>query len=156
MSESLRHARSSVSTRKSRLLFSVAARSIAICLIATTGCSDSREEPSDQNPKGPAILGSVVDVTPTLLALMGLPLGDDMDGRVLSSVVDEGFLSRRPLRSVATHDTEALRATRAALSPGAPGQNERLEQLRSLGYLDDLDDPEDDREKPPEPGLEPK
>lgn len=103
-----------------------------------------------------SILGSVVDVTPTLLALMGLPLGDDMDGRVLSSVVDEGFLSRRPQRSVATHDTEAWRATRAALGPGAPGQSERLEQLRSLGYLDDLDDPEDDREKPPEPGLEPK
>ncbi len=106
-----------------------------------------------------AILGSVVDVTPTLLALMGLPLGDDMDGRVLSAVVDEDFLSRRPQRSVATHDSEAWRAARAAASRSAPGQHERLEQLRSLGYLEapleaPLEDPENHREKPPEPGLE--
>jgi hypothetical protein len=80
-------------------------------------------------------LGSVLDVTPTLLHLLGLPLGDDMDGGVMQGL----GLPARPLRgaaSVPTHDTPEWLAARASRMREALGEQERLEQLRSLGYID--------------------
>ena len=31
-------------------------------------------------------VGSVLDVTPTILAMLGIPAGEDMEGRVMSDV----------------------------------------------------------------------
>jgi hypothetical protein len=85
-------------------------------------------------------LGSVVDVTPTLLALMGLPLNENINGRVLTHVLDEEALTRRQQHTVLTHDTEDWRVAREEERRAAPGQNERLEQLRLLGYIEDTKD----------------
>lgn len=77
---------------------------------------------------------SVEDVTPTLLALRGVPVGADMSGRVLSEAIEPGFLAAHPLRTVASH----ARADRAAAgAPVASDADELLEaRLRALGYLE--------------------
>ena len=41
---------------------------------------------------------SVCDLAPTILALFGLPVGDDMDGSVIESALTESFLQRSPTR----------------------------------------------------------
>jgi hypothetical protein len=77
---------------------------------------------------------SVEDLTPTLLALRGVPVGADMSGRALREAIDPAFLAAHPLRSVASH----VRAERAAAgAPVASDADELLEgRLRALGYLE--------------------
>ena len=71
---------------------------------------------------------SVNDVAPTILAWLGLPLGEDMDGRVAS------FLEpAQPVTTIATHDTSEIERVGLALSGS---EEEILDQLRALGYID--------------------
>jgi predicted AlkP superfamily phosphohydrolase/phosphomutase len=68
----------------------------------------------------------VLDVTPTVLAWWGLPVGEDMDGTVR-------FLPLRGVRTIPTHDVAPV--ARAPL--GASGVEETvLQQLRELGYVE--------------------
>lgn len=83
-------------------------------------------------------VGAIVDIAPTLLALTGVPVGLDMDGRVLDSVLSSLPGSTRP-PAVATHDTKEWLASHSAkprqgVVPDT-GEAERLEQLRALGYI---------------------
>lgn len=82
-------------------------------------------------------LGGVADVCPTLLALLGLPAGEDMAGRVLTGLLDPELLERGLPAPVPTHDDPAWVARRARLAELNVENVERLEQLRSLGYLGD-------------------
>ena len=86
-------------------------------------------------------LGSIMDITPTLLALMGLPIGRDMDDMVAEALIDRKFLDRFPPLYQDTHDdpawlAERTRATRESDPLAVPDSRERLEQLRALGYLE--------------------
>lgn len=88
---------------------------------------------------GPVLAGatanaSLFDLTPTILALMGLPVPEDLPGRVLTEILDPSFLERYPVRSLPTYerliDRDALRAA-------AEGENDEstMEMLKSLGYI---------------------
>jgi predicted AlkP superfamily phosphohydrolase/phosphomutase len=46
----------------------------------------------------------VQDLTPTLLTLCGLPVGEDMDGASIEEAMTPGFLRRHPLRRIPTHE----------------------------------------------------
>jgi hypothetical protein len=81
-------------------------------------------------------IGSVMDVTPTLLALAGLPVGEDMDGSVLTSVIARDFLDRFPPRYIPTHDLPGWRNRLFDLERDPDEEKDRLEELRSLGYID--------------------
>jgi predicted AlkP superfamily pyrophosphatase or phosphodiesterase len=77
---------------------------------------------------------SVNDITPTILAWWGLPVGRDMDG------VPASFLGLPPeaVASVATYDGKPVER----IGDGPSGAEEALfEQLRSLGYLEQDDSP---------------
>lgn len=77
---------------------------------------------------------SVLDVTPTILTLFDLPVGEDMDGRVLT----QAFVREPELRTIASWDE----------APGADGSHpphtrvdpvaahEALEQMIALGYIE--------------------
>ena len=86
-------------------------------------------------PRGGTIgLAEIVDVTPTVLHLLGQAVGKDMDGRVLP-VVEEVVRERgREVLFVATHED----GTRpAGNEPLASGQDTAIaERLRALGYID--------------------
>jgi hypothetical protein len=81
-------------------------------------------------------IGSILDVTPTILALLGMPVGRDMDGDAAQSFLSPELLERSPVRYVPAQ-TEAswfARRPKPAVAAGTVDV-ERIEQLRALGYL---------------------
>jgi len=83
---------------------------------------------------GLALQGAdIYDLFPTVLYLLGLPVPEDVSGKVLLDALDPGFVRRHPVRRVPAY---------AGLSPRLPGasrsgsMNEReIDKLRSLGYI---------------------
>jgi len=47
---------------------------------------------------------SVVDVTPTILYFLGLPLGRDMDGYAKTDLFERSFTDERPITFIPTYD----------------------------------------------------
>lgn len=80
-------------------------------------------------------VGHAFDMLPTLLALQGVPLGEDFVGKPMTAVIDPEFLKQVPLRSVRSHDDKAWDEARRTRIKEAADRAERLEQLRSLGYI---------------------
>ena len=78
---------------------------------------------------------TVVDITPTLLAMLRVPLGEDMDGRVVEKIFREEFDITSQPAALATHDTPEFFAAQAQARLPDPGEQERLNQLRNLGYI---------------------
>jgi predicted AlkP superfamily phosphohydrolase/phosphomutase len=74
----------------------------------------------------------IFDITPTILALYGLPVGLDMQGRPLTQAIDEEFLARHPVRYVDTYETGERKLPRAIVSKA---DQEIKERLRALGYI---------------------
>ena len=48
--------------------------------------------------------GSIVDVTPTVLYFLGLPVGRDMDGYARPDLFKPAFTTGRPIAFVPTHN----------------------------------------------------
>ncbi len=91
---------------------------------------------------GVAIQGaSVLDLAPTVLALLGLPVAEDMDGRPITEAMTESFLEANPVKTVETYEIEGKKPyDLAGDTPGEEtGESEvdedMLEKLRALGYL---------------------
>ncbi len=76
---------------------------------------------------------SVLDITPTLLYLMNLPVGNDMQGRILREAIDPNLLRAKPARIIPTYETGKGRTPQAVSKSSADA--ELLDQLRSLGYI---------------------
>ena len=74
---------------------------------------------------------SVLDLTPTLLYLYDLPVGEDMDGRVMKDVFREGFTASTSPGTIASYETG--RRTRSSLTSSSADELIK-DQLRSLGY----------------------
>jgi len=79
-------------------------------------------------------IGSVLDITPTLLALTGLPLDRSMDGSVLRDVLDPTFLRSHRPSFVKSYTEDGWRVA-GGDAEGDPDLRKRIEQLRALGYL---------------------
>jgi predicted AlkP superfamily phosphohydrolase/phosphomutase len=75
---------------------------------------------------------TLLDVTPTLLYLLNVPIGRDMDGKVLFHAFYPEFVKRYPPTLVASHDKGERQKGEAATSDM---DEEILEDLRSLGYI---------------------
>jgi arylsulfatase A-like enzyme len=77
---------------------------------------------------GTITTASVRDVTPTILALFGLPIGHDMDGKVLTEAFD---LENVPVSYIDTYDIKNRQRGRVE-----PSQMDEAiqERLRALGY----------------------
>jgi len=54
--------------------------------------------------RGRRTRGSVVDVTPTILYFLGLPIGRDMDGYAHTDLFQPSFTSERPITFIPTYD----------------------------------------------------
>ena len=74
----------------------------------------------------------LVDVLPTILVLMDLPLAATLEGRPLVGALDEAFLRAHPIRQVPDYGPAAV--------PEGPDVSDLddnvLERLRSLGYIE--------------------
>jgi hypothetical protein len=79
---------------------------------------------------------SVLDVFPTILYLVGMPVAQDMDGGVLWDGIDPEYRQRVPVQMTDTYETERYRYNPfpgAAASPAA--DQKQMDRLRSLGYV---------------------
>lgn len=66
---------------------------------------------------------SVLDVTPTILHVLGLPVADDMRGRALISLFASGPLGKKPMQKIPTY--EAKPQTEVPFAEGWPPRKER-------------------------------
>lgn len=77
----------------------------------------------------------ILDLYPTMLYLLGLPVPEDAAGKVLLDALDPEFVRRHPVRTIPTYEVlgpaEGLPGGRRE-----SGQDQReLEKLRALGYI---------------------
>ena len=75
----------------------------------------------------------IYDIVPTVLALLGLPVAEDMDGKVATQFVEDWFWKRHPISRVPSYQWESQ-------APVAGEEieldEETKEHLRALGYLE--------------------
>jgi predicted AlkP superfamily phosphohydrolase/phosphomutase len=72
----------------------------------------------------------ILQVTPTILYLAGLPVGEDMGGGIIREAISEEFLRARPVEKIPSYDEPGGgERGETTLSP------EAIEQLKSLGYV---------------------
>jgi arylsulfatase A-like enzyme len=74
----------------------------------------------------------IMDLAPTVLYLMGLPVPKDLDGKVLENILKDGLLSSNPV--AVSDDTSDSSATSDSYSAN---EEEQLKgYLKSLGYFE--------------------
>ena len=73
-----------------------------------------------------------VDLAPTLLHALGIPVSRELAGTPIDRVFLPSFMARFPVRDVPTY---GARPTVLSTGRGDPLDAEALERLRSLGYL---------------------
>jgi tetratricopeptide (TPR) repeat protein len=80
---------------------------------------------------------SVLDVAPTVLHYLGLPVAKDMDGAVLQSVFEPEFEASHPLEYIASYESgEPAPPTAVAKEPADEKQvAENVAALETLGYV---------------------
>jgi hypothetical protein len=83
-----------------------------------------------------AHLGSVHMITPTVLALLQLPVGKDMGGRPSKKIIDPAYLAQHPPAVVSSHTPSGWSPEVVEVNTEALGDEERREQLRALGYIE--------------------
>lgn len=76
---------------------------------------------------------TILDVAPTVLALLGLPVPEDMDGRALAEIIRDEHFERHPLASIPSYEPDAPREKIEFSSTMDEGIKSRL---RSLGYIE--------------------
>ncbi len=96
--------------------------------------------PAALQPEDLPTVGSVYDLAPTILAMLRVPLGRDMEGQVLEQIFAEGFQIDSQPRMVKSHTTEEFQINRRNLSRHDPAESARIEQLQNLGYLPQEDE----------------
>jgi hypothetical protein len=85
-----------------------------------------------RNPPGGRNMRDAMDVAPTILYALGVPISLEVGGRPLVDLFTPDFVARYPVREVATYGPPS--APTAARS-GQPLDQEAIDRLRSLGYL---------------------
>jgi len=63
---------------------------------------------------------SVLDIAPTILYLMGLPVARDMEGRILTDMLQDDFMRAHPVTFIPSYESLAVTPTTAAVPPGLP------------------------------------
>ncbi len=76
---------------------------------------------------------NLVDIAPTLLYLLGVPVAEDMDGRILQEMIDPEFLARNPPEWVSSYDDLVLQLRESGWEEG--DEETLKKELEALGYL---------------------
>ena len=79
---------------------------------------------------------SIVDVAPLILHQLGLPVPDDIGGRLPAEIFRPEELERRPLRRSAARSWTASDPDPADLELDPDEQAAVLHRLRALGYVE--------------------
>jgi predicted AlkP superfamily phosphohydrolase/phosphomutase len=63
---------------------------------------------------------SILDITPTILYLMGLPVARDMEGRVLTEILEDGFAAAHPVSFIPSYESLAVTPVSGAAETDLP------------------------------------
>jgi predicted AlkP superfamily phosphohydrolase/phosphomutase len=77
----------------------------------------------------------IVDVCPTALYLLGIPIPSDMDGKVVTEAFESTYLLRHPVSYEQVEETEG-RVTAAVDQYDEDEKEQLVDHLRGLGYID--------------------
>ncbi len=110
---------------------------------ATTNCTGIHRPLGMMALSGPAVQQSgrqqevqIVDVMPTLAWQLGIPIPDDVDGRLLAEFMMEEHITNRPPDFSQTDKVEGRGEIKPTGWDDPDEEQEVLERLRSLGYLE--------------------
>ena len=78
---------------------------------------------------------SLLDIAPTILALLGLPIPDDMDGRVLTRIFAEPVELERIASYEPPHENDGIHRNVSEEETDPLATRQALEQLAALGYI---------------------
>ena len=85
---------------------------------------------------------SIYDIAPTILYLSGLPLAEDMPGRLVDAAFDPSVLRDRPPARIRSFELVGDRFAHAsAAPPDSATMQEMMANLRALGYIGGGDEP---------------
>lgn len=76
---------------------------------------------------------SILDLTPTILALVGLPVAKDMDGRIISEAFNKNYLSIEDLQFIESYGKRLVKSS--DVDKKSPVDKAMIEKLKSLGYI---------------------
>lgn len=94
--------------------------------------------------KGPGIKSgyrlndySVLDIAPTILALLDLPVPRDMDGDVIKEALLPGYRNKNSITFIDTYEKQDSKTSPENKQPKMDSESKKeiLERLRSLGYI---------------------
>ena len=78
----------------------------------------------------------MLDLTPSLLAWLRLPVAEDMSGDHAAFLAPEADAANATVATVASYGTVPVRATGTAGDTDDQDDDARIENLRLLGYVD--------------------
>ena len=78
---------------------------------------------------------SLLDIAPTILALLGLPIPDDMDGRALTRIFAEPVELERIASYEPPHENDGIHRNVSEEESDPWATRQALEQLAALGYI---------------------
>lgn len=79
---------------------------------------------------------SIVDITPTLLHALGLPLPSDLDGSPNTAAFEASWVAAHPVRYEQGVAASVALSLASVSSLGTEGDEEVLRRLKALGYLE--------------------
>jgi predicted AlkP superfamily phosphohydrolase/phosphomutase len=77
---------------------------------------------------------SIMDMAPTILFLMNLPILSDMDGKVITSIFKDSFLKSNPLTFIDSQSVKTEKPDEKVYTE--KDEKQILDSLKGLGYLD--------------------
>ncbi len=78
----------------------------------------------------------IIDVAPTLLYLLGLPVPEEMDGRVINEAFSENYLESNPVRTIQSEKTCKGKSAADGEDVYSRDDVEKMsEHLKGLGYI---------------------
>jgi len=86
----------------------------------------------DNIVKNKMVDADIVDIAPTILYLLGLPIPSDIDGKVLENIIDPSYLAKNPIKYL-REPKEPIETRKEILSE--EDEEKMRERLVALGYL---------------------
>jgi hypothetical protein len=77
---------------------------------------------------------SVLDVVPSILYILGLPVAQDMDGKILTEAFERNLLLERPAVYIDSYD-KMIRAQNREVVIDKELEEQQSEELKALGYI---------------------
>ena len=87
----------------------------------------------------PGLIGnelSILDIAPTVLYSLGLPLPEELQGRMPEEIYQDAFVKQNPVRKVAGISGTGSPTSNAPVPGELEDEETVLERLRELGYIE--------------------